>query len=201
MNDAHSPLRTVELPVRMRSCARDHRGYPIPFLMMPDSQISIDGEKLMVCLGQKLCMICGKKLDNKKWFIGGQATARNRLFNDPAMHEECARYALRVCPFLSNQEMKYRTSKSYPEDATFYTDPKFVKPDRSKTQVLMQTTGYKPVIWRGNFYALANRWRHVEHWAFGKQVETPPGLSAAELAEHVGAFDTGGMFEDELAEV
>jgi hypothetical protein len=166
--------------------------------MMPKSQISIDGDKVLVCLVKKLCMICGKKLDNKKWFIGGTYSSQNRLFSDPAMHEECARYAIRVCPFLANNDMKYRTKYEQGEN---YTDPKHVRKGRSPTQVLMQTTGFKPVVWRGNLYALANRWRYIEHWKNGEMVETPIGFSAEELAEHIGAFDLGGLYYDELMEL
>ncbi len=198
--DAHKALRETKKPWTVeRFCKKDHRGYPIPFLMMPDQQIMIDGNKMKRCVLEKRCMICGQKLANKKWFIGGQASAQNRLFTDPAMHEECARYALRVCPFLSKSDMKYRTT--YDKDATLYTNPKYVRPDRSPTQVLMQTTGFKPIGWQDKVYILANRWRYVEHWNDGQKVETPPGFSAEELAEHIGAFDLGGIHYKEIQEL
>lgn len=198
MSDAHRALDEIPIPRRMLQCRRDHRGYPIPFLMIPDSQITIDMHKMMLCAMKKLCMICGKKLDNKKWFIAGITTSQNRLFVDPAMHEECARYALRVCPFLSNSDMKYR--KKYDENTIPYADPNYVRKGRSPTQVLMQTSGYKIVGWRGQVYVLANRWRYLEHWQDGKQVDTPPGYSVEDLADHIGTFDVGGIFEHEIAE-
>jgi hypothetical protein len=65
----------------------------------------------------------------------------------------------------------------------------------------MQTTGFKAVVWRGNIYALANRWRYIEHWKNGEKVKTPIGFSAIELAEHIGAFDLGGVYHDEIMEL
>lgn len=194
MNEPHKVSEPVPLPKRMRRCARDRRGMPIPYLMMPDSQVTMDMVKMVQCFIQKKCMICGQKLDNKKWFIGGQAASRHRLFTDPAMHEECARYAMRICPFLTHSEMKYR--KKYEEG---FTDP-HVSIVRSPTQVLMQTTGYKTIRWRNKFYALANRWRYLEHWRDGAPVETPVGLSARDLLETVGSFDLGGIYHDEMME-
>jgi hypothetical protein len=198
--EAHAALKETALPRRMLGCARDKRGYPIPFLMMPEQQIHIDGRKQERCVQEKLCMICGKKLDNKKWFIGGQMAAMNRLFSDPAMHEECARYALKVCPFLSNSDMKYR--KKYDPDTTFFARPiPGTSDNRSPTQVLMRTNGYRGMMFRGSCYVLANRWDYVEHWSDGKQVETPPGYDVVELSQTNGVFDPGGPLENAITPI
>jgi len=197
MADAHQAIKDVPLPRRMLGIRRDKRGYPIPYLMM-DTQIHIDMEKQAECMLKRLCMICGKRLDNKKWFIGGHAAAKNRLFSDLAMHEECARYSLRVCPFLSNSDMKYR--KKYDDDTIFYAGhiPGTAK-ERSPTQMLMRTNGYRMCRWRDMLYVLANRWDYVEHWSYGKQVEGAEHMSAQGLLEQVGLFDEDmGMYYDQL---
>lgn len=180
-------LDTVPIPPRMRHLRRDHRGYPWPFLMMPDSIVTMDGRKQERCVREKLCMICGSKLDNKKWFIGGQRTAINRLCVDPAMHEECARYSMKVCPFLANQDMKYR--KKYDADTTLCMGG---APERGDTQCLMRTTGSKPVMLNGQVFLLCNRWDYIEHWRNGEIVSAPPHLTAEELQHTTGAFDKGG---------
>jgi hypothetical protein len=198
--DPHKALKEVPLPRRMMRCKRDRRGYPIPFLMMPESQIHIDGDKQEQCAMKKLCMICGQKLVVKKWFIGGHMAGQNRLFTDPAMHEECARYAIQVCPFLSNQDMKYR--KKYSEDTTFFTGTiPGTATTRSETQLLMRTNGYKPVWWRNHAYVLANRWDYLEHWLDGKRVPDPAGMSLHDPYFMGGVFDEGGRFIAELTAI
>ncbi len=179
--------KTIEVPSFLAHLKRDPRGYPHPFLMMPDSIITMDGRKHERCVREKLCMICGRKLDNKKWFIGGHRTAVNRLVVDPAMHEKCARYSLTVCPFLANSEMKYR--KRYDADTKLMVS---VAPDRQETQCLMRTNGSKPIFINGNVYILCNRWDLIEHWRNGHIVEAPAGYSLQELHDTVGAFDKGG---------
>jgi len=174
----------------MLRCARDMRGYPIPFLMMPDSQIHIDGRKQKLCALKKLCMICGRKLDRKKWFIGGQQAAVNRLFSDPAMHEECARYALKVCPFLSNPDMKYR--KKYDDDTHFYHVPGSTT-TRSDTTMLLRSNGYKPVFWQSSAYIFANPWDYIEHWRAGEKVPDPEGRTLLDPWMNGGVFDPGGL--------
>jgi hypothetical protein len=200
MSDAHKALKDIPLPKRMLNCQRDKRGYPIPFLMIPDQQILIDGRKQERCAMQKLCMICGKKLDNKKWFIGGHHAAQNRLFTDPAMHEECARYAIRVCPFLSNPSMKYR--KKYDEDTDFFLGAfPGTTTQRSETNVLLRTNGYKAVWWRDHAYILANAWEYIEHWHDGARVSDPEGLALIDLCYTNGIFDPGGRYYDQLKEI
>jgi hypothetical protein len=177
------------VPQRMRHLRRDHRGYPWPFLMMNDSIVTMDCRKQERCVREKLCMICGRKLDNKKWFIGGHRTAINRLVVDPAMHEECARYSMKVCPFLANQDMKYR--KKYDEDTTLNVG---VAPERNETQCLMRTNGFKPIFLNGQVFIFCNRWDHIEHWRNGQRVSDPQGYSLADLSIVVGACDPGGLF-------
>lgn len=177
----------IDVPPFLKHLARDHRGYPHPFLMMRDSIVTVDPSKQLRCLKEKLCMVCGTRLDNKKWFIGGHLTAVNRAVIDPAMHERCARYSLKVCPFLANSEMKYR--KRYEEGAMAV--PGTVS-TRAETTCLLRTNGSKPILVNGQLFILCNRWDLVEHYVSGEQVPAPPGYSREELAATAGAFDKGG---------
>ncbi len=178
---------TIEVPPFLAHLKRDPRGYPHPFLMMPDSIFTLDGRKQERCVREKLCMICGRKLSNKKWFIGGWRTAVNRLVVDPAMHEECARYSMKVCPFLANSEMKYRKKYDATTDLVVATAPV-----RNDTQCLMRTNGSKPVWFAGQVFILCNRWDLIEHWRNGEIVAAPAGHSLEELRGTIGAFDRGG---------
>jgi hypothetical protein len=78
--------------------------YPIPVTTLildgvPDFRVS-DMEAWMRVVTKDLCGLCGESLDYWKWFIGGENAFKQQLFFDPAMHRDCAEYALQVCPFL-----------------------------------------------------------------------------------------------------
>lgn len=81
-----------------------HGEYPVPFVMMwidgkPDFR-TVDREKIIECYVKKLCGICGHRLGEFSYFIGGDASKENHAFLDPPMHEACAEFASTICPFL-----------------------------------------------------------------------------------------------------
>lgn len=87
-------------------------GLPVPFTVKwidgkPDFRQS-DEEKVARCLAHKLCAICGRKLGYMAYYLGGDLCATNHLFNDPAMHELCARMSMRLCPFVNGKKTEYR---------------------------------------------------------------------------------------------
>jgi hypothetical protein len=55
------------------------------------------------CRRESRCPICGYKLTRVLWFAGGPLSAfdPNGRYFDPAVHGECARYAIQVCPYLA----------------------------------------------------------------------------------------------------
>lgn len=100
--------REVPVPERMKHLPLDPRGYPEFFigLRSPEGKHLFtvnDTTKQMQCVKQDLCEICGKKLLRGRWFIGGPLSAFHKegVFSDAPMHDECAHYALTVCPYLA----------------------------------------------------------------------------------------------------
>lgn len=101
-------LTTVEIPRALRKRPRDRRGYPIPFIVLIDKDrrphftIS-DGNRVLICAHRKVCGLCGDKLRKDVAFVGGTMCflSSRGAFSDPPMHSECARYAMRVCPYLA----------------------------------------------------------------------------------------------------
>jgi hypothetical protein len=92
----------------MRGLEKDHRGYPIPFIILQDTDnkphfTMNNHRRQMKCLREKRCAICGSKLDRKLWFVGGPLSAfsENGWYMDTALHYECMAYALQVCPYLA----------------------------------------------------------------------------------------------------
>jgi hypothetical protein len=87
-------------------------GLPIPFSALidedgkPDFRIN-DIAKVTKCMVYRLCGVCGLPLEEFIWFTGGPLCEASHFFADPPMHEECARYALKACPFLSGKREEY----------------------------------------------------------------------------------------------
>lgn len=52
------------------------------------------------CVEHHKCAMCGDRLDYWIAFIGGPKSIRYRAFLDPAMHVDCAEYAMAVCPWM-----------------------------------------------------------------------------------------------------
>lgn len=95
----------MTLPARMKTL-RLQGDFPVPYIVLVDDAgvadfTATDLHKWSVATGRGLCGICGHKLDYWLYFIGGPASMESRTFFDPAMHEECSRYSLSVCPYLS----------------------------------------------------------------------------------------------------
>ncbi len=88
-----------------------HGEYPVPFIVQwvdgkPDFRI-VDAKKWDRCVNEHLCSICGVRLGEFCYLIGGPITERNHLFFDPPTHRECALYAAVVCPYVSGKNRHY----------------------------------------------------------------------------------------------
>jgi len=96
----------------MRKLPIDERGYPVPFFVQwidgkPEFRI-MDGDKLVRCVKERLCWVCGQPLFREMVFVAGPMCAVNRLSSEPPSHRECARYAVQACPFLVKPHMTRR---------------------------------------------------------------------------------------------
>lgn len=96
----------IDIPKRMQHLSIDERGYPIPYFTpivegKPDFRYQ-DRKKRDACANHRLCSICGKKLVKRiNWFISGPIGLMNGVHSDAPMHEECARFAIVICPHLA----------------------------------------------------------------------------------------------------
>jgi hypothetical protein len=87
-------------------------GLPVPFVTKwiggkPDFRLT-DPDNWVKCIKEKLCGVCGGKLGDWCYYIGGDKTFVNGYFADPGMHEPCARESMRLCPFLNGTRRGYR---------------------------------------------------------------------------------------------
>jgi hypothetical protein len=105
----------IEVPDRMKHLERDHRGYPIPFIVFRDDDgkphFTINDEhKVMRCKRNDICPICGRELMRGRWFLGGPMSAFHPrgAYIDPPLHHECMRFAVQTCPYLINAKYEKR---------------------------------------------------------------------------------------------
>lgn len=100
------------LTPRIASLPVDERGYPVPFFVSwidgkPEFRIA-DGKKLVRCVKERLCWVCGQPLGCFLTFSISPMCAINRTTAEPPEHLECAEWSVKGCPFLSNTKAKRR---------------------------------------------------------------------------------------------
>jgi hypothetical protein len=133
-----------DTPWRLEWRPKDDRGYIIPYTQhivdgVPDFR-TLDAERVARCLTNKLCAMCGAPLGVHLYFIGGPRCLKHGMFYDPAMHQDCAKYALRVCPHLSRSKGRYAEPPlSTPETKIVHGA---VDPEKVGYSFLMHTKGF-----------------------------------------------------------
>lgn len=162
----------VPMPDRLARLPRDARGYPITFTVMrlPNGDhdfTTSDPFRWREALSKRLCGLCGEKLERKIWFIGGPKCIANRFFFDHPMHEECARYALVVCPYLAMPSYLGAKTHKVPEELR----KTLVSSDSTKPVAfgLASTTWYRGVLVQGDTLLQAGPWVDLEWWVDGKR--------------------------------
>jgi hypothetical protein len=105
------------------------RKLPIPFtaVIKPDGTGDfsvIDPAKVQLCLDARLCGVCGSFIPYWIAFLGGPYSASDKgAYTDPGMHEECAEWAIRLCPYILRPRVPRRGGEQEPVNAvTMYGD-------------------------------------------------------------------------------
>jgi hypothetical protein len=133
------------IPARMCDLSRDpDRAYfPVPWFVAwidgkPDYRV-IEAGKIVQAVKGDLCWLCGKKVGTVKAFILGPMCTLNRTISEPPSHQECAEFALKTCPFLTQPNMR-RNAKGLPVNRK---EPAGFSLDRNPgAYALWQTAGY-----------------------------------------------------------
>lgn len=155
--------RKVVPPPRLARRPRDTRGFIIPFSVddgtpQPDFRMT-QPERIRELLTARACWLCGDRLDHWLCFIGGPLSIANHAFTDGPMHEACAVYALRVCPFLASPRGHYTSEERPPEDSAI--NP-YVADNRPTIFGLGFTDGFiTEASPNGMLYMRARPWRKV----------------------------------------
>jgi hypothetical protein len=183
-------ITDVPVPWRMAHLPLDGRGYPIPYTVLvkdgrPHFTINVE-ERRLRCLASNLCPICGLRLLRGRWFVGGPLSAihRDGAYNDPPMHDECAHYALQVCPWLAapsySRRIEDATLKPESRGGLLLHDPTTI-PTRPLAFVAVMTVGQKVLAGAGGPVVKPSRpYRKIEFWREGVQLDPAEGLTLAE---------------------
>lgn len=181
----------IPIPKRMRKLPRDRRGYPIPASVYRDEtgrphfQIT-DQRQLAKMLKFDLCPICGSALKGNRWFVGGPRSAFSVLgaYSDPPMHDECAHYALQVCPFLAaptyTKRIEDRTIKD--KENNIITVDERVAVERPALFVAVEVAGHTV---RGQLTVPDFPFLKTEYWLHGTQLSQAEGEAMCKTTEGV----------------
>src|SRR5215467_3774641 len=93
------------LPKRMLALPIDGRGYPVPWFVAwirgePDFRVIKPGGA-EIAYHRNLCWLCGQRLGTYKTFVIGPMCTLNRVSAEPPSHRDCAEFAAKACPFLT----------------------------------------------------------------------------------------------------
>lgn len=87
-----------QLPVDPR------RKLPIPYMNMNDDGTAdfliTKANRVIDCLMNSKCGICAEPLEWWSAFVGGPVSGKTHTYTNPPYHPECAKWAMRVCPFI-----------------------------------------------------------------------------------------------------
>ena len=179
------------IPEQMAHLPLDRRGYPIFFgaYVEPDGtpHFTINCErKRSEMIARDLCSICGKVLLRGRWFVGGPRSAFHPrgCYIDMPTHNECAHYALRVCPYLAAPSYAREVGARKAEvikSAVIALDPTMI-PDRPPLFVALMAVGQKMTGGNGiqSYVKPSRPYRRIEYWRHGEQLPDTLGRMLAE---------------------
>lgn len=159
-------MKNIPIPLRLQSFPL-YRGMLVHFTVfvnddsVPDFRI-VHEENRRKCMKDGLCALCGQELEVLLVFFGGPLCERNRYFIDGPMHEDCARYAIQVCPYLAMSTWEHSTRElPKPPEGTAIRDLDMVQNSRPR-MAMFYTDGYKIISYQGNLLYAAEPFSKVD---------------------------------------
>lgn len=142
-------IKDIPIPRRMTHLPIDDRGFPIPkFVPYVDGQPefrAMDGRHLHDCMSRKLCWLCAHPLGVHMTFVMGPMCAINRNNAEPPCHHECAEYAAKACPFLTQPRMR-RNERNTPWKDGEERVPGIAIKRNPGVAILWTTRSYRPFM-------------------------------------------------------
>jgi hypothetical protein len=120
--DTVEAREAIKLSARLMALPWDvRRKIPVPYFnQMSDGTVNFTGisfPKVIRCGTEGLCGICGRDLDYWIAFVGGPVSLKNRVYSDPPFHEDCAKFAMTACPFLSRRVHRRTPEEKFGDDS------------------------------------------------------------------------------------
>jgi hypothetical protein len=145
MPELNQSIRDIVMPSRIARLKVSDRGYPVPWFVkwygnQPDFRVIAEG-KMGLAFNRRLCWTCGEPLGRHLAFVIGPMCAVNRVSSEPPSHRDCAEYAAKACPFLSNPRMR-RNENDLPDEGTTAGIAVAHNPG---VALLYTTMGYRPM--------------------------------------------------------
>jgi hypothetical protein len=143
--------------------------YSVPWSGVPDGRegVGVDGSvpdfkgtdpiKWTLIVKGRLCALCGEVVLGYLAFLGGPGCLESGIFTDPGMHEDCARAATRLCPFIGGRkDYSAATKRAAPGPL----EGPAVHP---AAMFLMLAATYRVAVLGGSPQVIADRpWLHFE---------------------------------------
>jgi hypothetical protein len=109
----NAKIRDIPMPERIQRLPVSPEGFPVPWFVwwdegVPDFRVAASG-RLADAYNRKLCWTCGEPLGRNMALLLGPMCVINRTISEPGSHRDCAIYAAKACPFLSNPRMRRNT--------------------------------------------------------------------------------------------
>jgi hypothetical protein len=92
-------------------------GLVVPFITMRHRNGKaalglVDASRLELCLRDRLCGVCGKKMRSKMVFLMRRIDLRRKCSNEAGLCPPCAAYTQTACPMIAGNMVHYRASMS-----------------------------------------------------------------------------------------
>jgi hypothetical protein len=120
MQALNEKIKDIAIPYRMQRLPISDKGFPIPWFVWIDENGVADFRilgpgKIGEAYRHHKCWLCGEPLGTWMCFTVGPMCVINRVSAEPPEHLECAEYAVKACPFLTNPKMR-RNDNDMPEN-------------------------------------------------------------------------------------
>lgn len=103
-------------PIPARLAGRPlHAGLVVPWVsvVLGDGTAvlgNMHGAKANRALMNKLCQICGQRLEKPLVLFASESSLRRGQTSEPGMHPECAAYSAKACPMVNGAMRRYQTT-------------------------------------------------------------------------------------------
>jgi hypothetical protein len=128
-------MSAIAIPDGIAALPVDKRGYPIFWTahITPDGEPDfriLEMDRVFKALKERRCGMYDRRIEGQSvCFLSTRENADGlRRSTDPPMHEDCLRYALVICPFLSRRQAR-RSGRPQPSGSDYST---LAQVDRSR---------------------------------------------------------------------